>query len=109
MAMHRATSSARHFDMHFHLTTEAARREIDPTDPRFMEKAANRPGRDLMPPNFVPSPTVDPIPAMGEQRLDATDPVFAGKRYGERFHRYRAAVPYVLPRPTPPEDRFHAQ
>jgi methanethiol S-methyltransferase len=30
-------------------------------------------------------------------------------RYGDRFHRYRAAVPYVLPRPTPPEDRPHEQ
>ena len=30
-------------------------------------------------------------------------------RYGDRFHRYRAEVPYILPRPTPPEDRSHAQ
>lgn len=30
-------------------------------------------------------------------------------RYGDRFHSYRAAVPYVVPRPTPPEDRPHAQ
>lgn len=30
-------------------------------------------------------------------------------RYGDRFHRYRAAVPYALPRLTPGKDRPHAQ
>jgi methanethiol S-methyltransferase len=31
-------------------------------------------------------------------------------RYGDRFHRYRAAVPYVLPRPAPrPRTEPHAQ
>jgi len=67
-----------HFDVHFYLTTEAERLAIDPADPLFMEKAANRPSADLMPPNFVPPPELDPIPAMGEHWLDVTDPVFAG-------------------------------
>lgn len=30
-------------------------------------------------------------------------------RYGDRFDRYRAGVPYALPRLTSPEDRPHAQ
>ena len=30
-------------------------------------------------------------------------------RYGDRFHRYRAAVPYVLPRTAPAKDRHNAQ
>jgi protein-S-isoprenylcysteine O-methyltransferase Ste14 len=30
-------------------------------------------------------------------------------RYGDRFHLYRAAVPYALPRLAPPKDRPHAQ
>jgi hypothetical protein len=72
---------APHFDVHFYLTTEAERLAIDPADPQFMEKAANRPGPDLMPPNFVPPPAPDPVPAMGEHWLDATDPVFAGKPF----------------------------
>jgi methanethiol S-methyltransferase len=30
-------------------------------------------------------------------------------RYGDRFHRYRAAVPYALPRLTPARDTRHAE
>ncbi len=30
-------------------------------------------------------------------------------RYGDRFHRYRAAVPYAVPRLTQAKDRHHAQ
>ena len=30
-------------------------------------------------------------------------------RYGDRFHRYRATVPYALPRSAPAKDRPHAQ
>ncbi len=67
-----------HFDVHFYMTTEAERLAIDPSDPLYMEKAANRPSADLMPPNFVPPPQLDPIPAMGEHWLDSTDPIFAG-------------------------------
>lgn len=70
-----------HFDVHFYLATEAERLAIDPADPLFMEKAANRPTADLMPPNFVPPPEIDPIPAMGEHWLDVTDPVFAGQPF----------------------------
>ncbi|AZQ68369.1 hypothetical protein EF888_15280 [Silicimonas algicola] len=70
-----------HFDVHFYMTTEAERLAIDPADPLFMEKAANRPSADLMPPNFVPPPELDPIPAMGEHWLDVTDPVFAGQPF----------------------------
>lgn len=69
---------APHFDVHFYLTTEAERLAIDPSDPRYMEKAANRPSGEMMPPNFMPPPQLDPIPAMGEHWLDSTDPIFAG-------------------------------
>jgi hypothetical protein len=70
-----------HFDVHFYMTSEAERIAIDPSDPHFMEKGANRPSADLMPPNFVPPPTVQPVPAMGEHWVDVTDPVFAGQRF----------------------------
>lgn len=70
-----------HFDVHFYMTTEAERLAIDPADPLFMEKAANRPSPDFMPPNFMPPPELDPIPAMGEHWLDVTDPVFAGQPF----------------------------
>ena len=70
-----------HFDVHFYMTTEAERLAIDPSDPLFMKKAANRPSADLMPPNFVPPPELDPIPAMGEHWIDVTDPVFAGQPF----------------------------
>lgn len=70
-----------HFDVHFYMIPEAERLAIDPADPFFMEKAANRPSADLMPPNFVPPPELDPIPAMGEHWLDVTDPVFAGQPF----------------------------
>jgi hypothetical protein len=40
-------------------------------------------------------------PRLKERRFSA--------RYGDRFDRYRAAVPYALPRLTSPEDRPHAQ
>ncbi|MDG4647898.1 DUF5602 domain-containing protein [Roseibacterium sp. SDUM158017] len=72
---------APHFDVHFYLLTEAERLAIDPAAPLFMEKAANRPTADLMPPNYVPPPELDPIPAMGEHWLDATDPVFSGRPF----------------------------
>lgn len=70
-----------HFDVHFYLFSEAERLAIDPADPRFLEKAGNRPSAELMPPNFVPPPELDPIPAMGEHWVDATDPVFAGQPF----------------------------
>lgn len=70
-----------HFDVHFYMITEAERLAIDPADPLFMEKAANRPSADLMPPNFVPPPELDPVPAMGEHWLDVTDPVFGGQPF----------------------------
>ncbi|MDF0603700.1 hypothetical protein P1J78_23525 [Psychromarinibacter sp. C21-152] len=70
-----------HFDVHFYITTEAERLAIDPADPRFMEKAANRPSAELMPPTYMPPPDLDPIPAMGEHWLDVTDPVFAGQPF----------------------------
>lgn len=70
-----------HFDVHFYMTTEAERLAIDPSDPLYMEKAANRPSADLMPANFMPPPELDPIPAMGEHWVDVTDPVFAGKPF----------------------------
>jgi hypothetical protein len=70
-----------HFDVHFYMTTEAERLAIDPSDPHFMHKAANRPAADLMPPNYVPPPELDPIPAMGEHWVDLTDPVFAGRPF----------------------------
>jgi hypothetical protein len=70
-----------HFDVHFYMVTEAERLAIDPADPLFMEKAANRPSADLMPPNFVPPPELDPVPAMGEHWVDMTDPVFAGQPF----------------------------
>ena len=70
-----------HFDVHFYMTTEAERLAIDPADPRFMEKAANRPSADLMPATFVPPPAPEPIPAMGEHWLDATDPVLSGRPF----------------------------
>lgn len=70
-----------HFDVHFYMTTEAERLAIDPSDPLYMKKAANRPSADLMPPNFVPPPELDPIPAMGEHWLDVTDPIFKGKPF----------------------------
>lgn len=70
-----------HFDVHFYMTTEAERLAIDPADPLFMEKAANRPSAEFMPPNFVPPPQLDPIPAMGEHWVDVTDPVFAGQPF----------------------------
>lgn len=70
-----------HFDVHFYLTSEAERLAIDPADPFYMEKAANRPAADLMPPNFVPPPEVEPIPAMGEHWIDKTDPVLTGQPF----------------------------
>jgi hypothetical protein len=70
-----------HFDVHFYLFSEAERLAIDPADPRYMEKAGKRPSAELMPPNFVPPPELDPIPAMGEHWVDATDPVFAGQPF----------------------------
>lgn len=72
---------APHFDVHFYTMTEADRLAIDPSDPLFMEKAANRPSADQMPPNFVPPPELDPIPAMGEHWVDVTDPVFSGQPF----------------------------
>jgi hypothetical protein len=70
-----------HFDVHFYMTSEAERLAIDPADPTFMEKAANRPASDLMPPNFVPPPEVQPVPAMGEHWVDKTDPVLTGEPF----------------------------
>ena len=70
-----------HFDVHFYMTTEAERLAIDPSDPLYMEKAANRPSADLMPANFMPPPELDPIPAMGEHWVDVTDPVFSGEPF----------------------------
>jgi hypothetical protein len=72
---------APHFDVHFYLTSETERLAIDPADPRYMEKAANRPAPELMPPNFVPPPEVEPVPAMGEHWIDKTDPVLAGQPF----------------------------
>ncbi len=70
-----------HFDVHFYMMTEAERLAIDPSDPRYMEKAGNRPPADLMPPNFVPPPRVEPVPAMGEHWPDSTDPIFSGQPF----------------------------
>jgi hypothetical protein len=70
-----------HFDVHFYMTTEAERLAIDPADPLFMQKAANRPSAEFMPPNFAPPPELDPIPAMGEHWVDITDPVFVGQPF----------------------------
>ncbi len=70
-----------HFDFHFYMMSEAERIAIGPSDPHYMEKAANRPSADLMAANFVPPPEVDPIPAMGEHWLDATDAIFSGKPF----------------------------
>ena len=70
-----------HFDVHFYMTTEAERLAIDPADPRFMEKAANRPPADLMPATFVPPPAPEPVPGMGEHWIDATDPVLSGQPF----------------------------
>lgn len=72
---------APHFDVHFYILTEPERLAIDPADPLFMQKAANRPSADLMPVNFVPPPQPEPIPAMGEHWLDATDPIFRGEPF----------------------------
>jgi hypothetical protein len=72
---------APHFDVHFYLTTEAERLAIDPADPLYMEKAANRPDAAYMPATYAPPPQVEPIPAMGEHWVDATDPVFAGSPF----------------------------
>ena len=70
-----------HFDVHFYMMTEAEQQAIQPTDPHFMDKAANRPSVELMPANFMPPPTLEPVPAMGEHWVDSTDPVFAGKAF----------------------------
>lgn len=70
-----------HFDVHFYMTSEAERLAIDPSDPLFMDKAANRPSADLMPATFVPPPGPEPIPAMGEHWIDATDPVLSGQPF----------------------------
>lgn len=70
-----------HFDVHFYMTTEAERLAIDPADPRFMEKAANRPAADLMPATYMPPPAPEPVPAMGEHWLDMNDPVLAGQPF----------------------------
>ena len=93
---------APHFDMHFYMTTEAERLAIDPADPTFMEKAANRPSADLMPPNFVPPPQVEAIPAMGEHWLDATDPIFAGQPFQAVliYGAWDGAVTFVEPMVT---------
>ncbi|TFL16841.1 DUF5602 domain-containing protein [Jannaschia formosa] len=70
-----------HFDVHFYMTTEAERLAIDPADPLFQEKAANRPDASYLPATFMAPPQPEPIPAMGEHWLDAMDPVFAGARF----------------------------
>ncbi len=67
-----------HFDVHFYMTTEEEQLAIQPSDPDYMTRAANRPSVDLMPANFVPPPQLEPIPAMGEHWLDQTDPIFSG-------------------------------
>jgi hypothetical protein len=70
-----------HFDVHFYMIPEAERLAIDPADPLYMDKAANRPSAELVPPNFFPPPELDPIPAMGEHWVDITDPIFAGQPF----------------------------
>lgn len=70
-----------HFDVHFYMVTEAEQQAIQPSDPHFMDKAANRPAVELMPANFVPPPALEPVPAMGEHWVDSTDPVFAGQAF----------------------------
>jgi len=70
-----------HFDVHFYMVTEAEQQSIQPSDPHFMTKAANRPSVELMPADFVPPPTLEPVPAMGEHWVDSTDPVFAGQAF----------------------------
>ncbi|MWD29115.1 hypothetical protein E0K89_016675 [Aquicoccus sp. SCR17] len=72
---------APHFDVHFYLTTEEEQMAIDPSDPRFDEKAANRPAPTFMPANYAPPPVVEAIPAMGEHWVDTTDPVFSGQPF----------------------------
>ena len=63
------------------MSTEAERLALEPADPRYMEKAGNRPSVEFMPPNFMPPQEVDPVPAMGEHWLDVTDPVLAGQPF----------------------------
>jgi hypothetical protein len=70
-----------HIDVHFYLTDEAAREAIEPADPAFLEKAAREPDRELMPADFVPPPTLQPIPGMGVHWSDKTDPVFHGSPF----------------------------
>ena len=93
---------APHFDVHFYMTTEAERLAIDPSDPLFMKKAAERPSAALMPENYAPPPVLDPIPAMGEHWLDMTDPVFAGQPFEAVliYGAWAGAVTFVEPMVT---------
>jgi hypothetical protein len=88
-----------HVDVHFYLTDAAAREAIEPTDPDFWEKAAREPARELMPADFVPPPTLEPIPAMGVHWTDKTDPVFQGAPFSHVliYGAWDGAVTFIEP------------
>ena len=92
-----------HYDVHFYLMSEAERLAIDPSDSRYLEKAAHEPKRELMPADFMPPPDLQPIPAMGVHWVDVTDPVLTGATPFEQVFIYGAwdgAVTFLEPMVT---------
>lgn len=72
-----------HFDVHFYITSVEQRNAIDPADPLFLQRAANFPAPEFIPPGYgSPSvlfglPIADvAVPRMGVHWIDPTSPEY---------------------------------
>ncbi|MGH7507185.1 MAG: DUF5602 domain-containing protein, partial [Longimicrobiales bacterium] len=72
-----------HFDFHFYTITDAERRDIDPADPAFADKAARFPAADHTPPGYTAIPGA--VPFMGAHWVDPTSPELNGETFTQTF------------------------
>ncbi len=72
-----------HFDFHFYTISDAERRTIVPSDPRFGAKSANEPAEDFVPAGYVRFPGA--VPLMGAHWGDMKSPELNGEPFTETF------------------------
>lgn len=88
-----------HFDIHFYMITEAARRQIDPSDPAFETKGARLSTAAHIPEGYISPPGNLPVPLMGTHLVDPASPEFTGQGFSRTFlwGFYDGSIHFVEP------------